>query len=166
MFTLYNQPTLVEEYLSGREFTVAVIKSSNGITTSFPIEITPPTSTSGLRILGAYAKATDTETLKKMNSDEIESVNKLALASFEGLGVRGFGRIDVKMNNLGECYFMEANLVPGMNRGTSYFPRACEIQNDISYDYVVELMLEESMARASVGKLLNKIQEHEMANIL
>ena len=44
----------------------------------------------------------------------IDSVKSLAAASFQGLGARGFGRIDVKMDDYGLCYFMEANLVPGM----------------------------------------------------
>ncbi|WP_299178852.1 hypothetical protein [uncultured Neptuniibacter sp.] len=156
LYEIYKQPVLVEEYLSGREFTVAVIKNGSGKITISAIEIAPPESSGGLKILGAAAKMSDTETLKKIEPHDIASVNALAVASFQGLGARGFGRIDVKMDGLGVCYFMEANLVPGMNHGTSYFPRACEIENKISYDDVIKLILDESFKRVGVEREYNK----------
>ncbi len=58
---------------------------------------------------------------KAVTHQDLDAVKLLAGAAFKGLGVRGFGRIDVKMDALGECYFMEANLLPGMNNETSYF---------------------------------------------
>ena len=152
----YKQPVLVEEYLSGKEFTVAVIESGDGKITISAIEIIPPESTEGLKILGAAAKMSDTETLKKIERHDMDSVKELALASFLGLGVRGFGRIDIKMDSFGVCYFMEANLVPGMNLGSSYFPRACEIENKMSYDDVIKLMLNECLQRAESEKEYNK----------
>jgi len=148
LYTTYSQPVLVEEYLGGREFTVAVTKSVRGKMSISAIELVPPISSGKLRILGATVKAHDTETLKEIAIGDIDSVRDIAAASFQGLGARGFARIDVKMDNAGICYFMEANLVPGMNRGTSYFPRACNIANAISYDKTIQLMLDESFERA------------------
>lgn len=165
LYQLYNQPVLVEEYLSGKEFTVAVIKRSNGETTISGIEITPAESSGGLKILGATAKLNDSETLTKIARHEIDSVHELAKASFQGLGARGFGRIDVKMDSLGVCHFMEANLVPGMNNGTSYFPRACEIENTMSYDDVIKLTFDECLQRADAEITLNKnLKEQAMTS--
>ncbi len=42
---------------------------------------------------------------------------------------------------------MEANLVPGMSQGSSYFPKACEIENEFTYDKVIELMLSKGLNR-------------------
>ena len=156
LYKRYKQPVLVEEYLGGKEFTVAVINNSSGKMVTSAIEIIPPESTGGLRILGATAKISDMETLKKIKSDELGSVTKIAEDSFLGLGARGFGRIDVKMDSFGACYFMEANLVPGMNHGTSYFPRACGIANELSYNDVIKLILDECIERVSVEKNFNK----------
>lgn len=164
LYKIYKQPVLVEEYLSGKEFTVAVIKNSCGEVTISAIEIAPPESSGGLKILGATAKMSDTETLKRIERDDMNSVNELAAASFHGLGARGFGRIDVKMDGLGVCYFMEANLVPGMNYGTSYFPRACEIENEMSYDTVIELMLDECLQRVGVEEKFNKKLKQDAAS--
>jgi len=150
LFDTFNQPILVEEYLDGREFTVAIIKTRNKKLVVSAIEVIPPTSTHGLRILGAQTKKDDSENLIEIIDDEVKNrVTALAIDAFNTLGVRDFGRIDIKTDNHGECFFMEANLVPGMTYGSSYFPVACEIANEFTYDKVIELMLEAGLARAS-----------------
>ena len=65
LFELYNIPVLVEEYLGGSEFTVAIIESSAGKISVSAIEVVPPESKDGLRILGSEVKTNDTEELKK-----------------------------------------------------------------------------------------------------
>ena len=45
---------------------------------------------------------------------------------------------------------MEANLVPGMTYGSSYFPEACNIAHEFAYDKVIELLLAGGLARVSV----------------
>jgi len=150
LYNSFNQPILVEEYLDGREFTVAVIKNSNNVLILSAVEIIPPTSTNGLKILGAQAKKDDSEMMVKIDDNEIkQNVETLAIAAFNGLAVRDFGRIDIKTNKTGECFFMEANLVPGMTYGSSYFPQACSIAHKFDYDKVVELLLASGIARAS-----------------
>ncbi len=164
LYTIYKQPVLVEEYLGGKEFTVAIIQSGSGETIVSAIEVLPPESSYGLKILGATVKTEDTETLKEVGLHDINSVKEIALASFQRLGARGFGRIDIKMDVLGICYFMEANLIPGMNRGTSYFPMACEISNEISYDEVVNLMLNESLGRVEIKSQINSVRSQREAS--
>ena len=150
LYSSFNQPILVEEYLDGREFTVAVIKKRNEKLVVSAVEVIPPTSTHGLRILGAQTKKDDSEKLIEIIDDEVKQrVTTLAIDAFNTLGVRDFGRIDIKSNNHGECFFMEANLVPGMTYGSSYFPEACDIADEFAYDKVIELLLAGGLARAS-----------------
>ncbi|MGJ8679204.1 D-alanine--D-alanine ligase [Paraglaciecola sp.] len=161
IYALYNQPALIEEYLGGREFTVAIICNSVGEMTTSSIEVSPPESSKGLRILGKDVKLNDTECLKKVeNAEDSHHINKLAQAAFLGLGVRGFGRIDIKMNNKGQCFFMEANLVPGMTLGSSYFPKACELASNLQYDDVISLMLEECSGRVISERALKQQGKH------
>ena len=144
----FKLPILVEEYLDGKEFTVSVIQTRDGELIVSPIEIIPLLSTKGLRILGQQAKKDDSEVLQKIeNSDMMTKLIQLATDAYNGLGIRDFGRIDIKTNQKGECFFMEANLVPGMTQGSSYFPKACEIENELSYDKVIEMMLSEGLNR-------------------
>ena len=151
VLSLYNKfraPVLAEEYLDGREFTVSIINKPNNELIISPIEIVPPESKNGLRILGKKAKIDNCEELKSINDDEIKSkVINLAINVFLTLGVRDFGRIDIKANTAGECFFIEANLVPGMTYGSSYFPKSCEIECALTYDEVIQLMLESALSR-------------------
>ena len=150
LYNIFNQPVLVEEYLDGREFTVAIIKTNNKEVIASAVEVIPPTSTHGLRILGAQTKKDDSEKLIEIVDREVKNrVTTLAIDAFNALGVRDFGRIDIKTNNHGEAFFMEANLVPGMTYGSSYFPVACEIANELTYDKVIALLIDGGLARAS-----------------
>ena len=150
LYDSFNQPILVEEYLDGREFTVAVIKTHNENFIVSAVEAIPPTSAHGLRILGAQAKKDDSEKLIEIVDNEVKNrVTTLAIDAFNALGVRDFGRIDIKTDNHGECFFMEANLVPGMTYGSSYFPEACDIANEFAYDKVIELLISGGLARGS-----------------
>jgi len=150
LYEIFNQPILVEEYLDGREFTVAVIKTHNGKLIVSAVEIIPPTSTNGLRILGAQAKKDDTEKLLKIDDNDVRfRVTTLAIDAFNALGVRDFGRIDIKANKSGECFFLEANLVPGLTCGSSYFPEAFDISHEFFYEKVIALLLAGGLARVS-----------------
>ena len=152
VLSLYNRfstPILVEEYLDGREFTVSIINTPNSELIISPIEIVPPESKNGLRILGQKVKNDDSEELKSIEDDVIKNeVIKLAINSFLTLGVRDFGRIDIRANKAGDCFFIEANLVPGMTYGSSYFPKSCEIERAQTYDEVIQLMLASGLCRA------------------
>lgn len=152
LYDLFAVPILVEEYLDGREFTVAIIKKTDGELIVSPIEIIPPESTNGLRILGEKVKKEDSEELKSVDIDMIDNVKQLAIDSFTNLGGRDFGRIDIKANKNGKCFFIEANLVPGMTPGSSYFPKSCEIAQGLTYEKVVQLMLNNGINRVRLAE--------------
>lgn len=149
LYRRFSTPILVEEYLDGREFTVSIINTPNNELIISPIEIVPPESKNGLRILGQKVKNDNSEELKSIKDDEIKKeVIKLALNAFLILGVRDFGRIDIRANKAGDCFFIEANLVPGMTYGSSYFPKSCEIERAFPYDKVIQTMLASGLCRA------------------
>ena len=85
-----GSPVLVEEYLGGNEFTVALIKKSNGELITSAIEILPPESGDGLRILGAAVKKFDTENLMTIDPNDVEKVTELAVAAFSSLSSISF----------------------------------------------------------------------------
>ncbi len=148
LYTQFNEPVLVEEYLDGREFTVSIIKTKNSDLSVYAIEIIAPQSKDGLRILGEDAKKENSEILKSIADYDLkQKIEKLACDSFRNLGIRDFGRVDIKTNKEGKCFFLEVNLVPGMTEGSSYFPKACELSEELSYTNVVELMFENAISR-------------------
>jgi len=148
LYEMFKLPVLAEEYLDGKEFTVALIETIDGGLLVSALEIVPPVSENGIRILGEKTKKDDTEELKKTEDNFLtDRVKSLAVDAFIELGIRDFGRIDIKTNKHGHCFFMEANLVPGMTHGSSYFPKAFEIAHGLSYDQVIGLIVEEGIIR-------------------
>lgn len=137
---LRRKPVLAEEFLTGKEFTASIIITKSGELLVSTVEIVPPKSNLGHQILSAEVKAKNTETLKKITDEKIYlEVRRIA---FVGLGIEGFGRIDIKSNAAGECFVMEANLVPGMTYGSSYFPEAFRIDLGFSYDQIISDIIE------------------------
>jgi D-alanine-D-alanine ligase len=149
LHNIYNQPILVEEYLDGQEFTVALIKTKNDGLLVSALEIIPAKTTKSVRMLGEKTKKENTVELKKTeNSVLISKVKSIAVDAFIELGIRDFARIDIKTTNYGHCFFMEANLLPDLNNISSYFPKAYEIEHDLSYDEVIQLIVDEGISRA------------------
>lgn len=155
LYTEFNMPVLAEEYLDGREFSVALIKTESSKIIVSAVEIIPPLSTRGLRILGKKAKKEDSEDIRKIENQKVlNKVTALAVEAYARLGIWDFGRIDIKTNKRGQYYFMEANLVPGMTSGSSYFPMACEIANELTYDEMIQLIVEKGISRAPYAEPL------------
>ncbi len=150
----YHCPVLVEAYLDGREFTVAIIEKNN-VLTAFVLEVAAPME-NGIRILSKNVKTNNTEIVSSVtNKILLSEISTIAKNCFRALGARDFGRIDIKMDCLGHCNFIEANLTPGMNKGSSYFPRACEINAKLTYDNVVNLIIQGALEREN-GKSGNQ----------
>ena len=148
LYQAFNQSVLVEEYLNGREFTVAIIEENEKNLIASAIEIIPSESSNSLRILGARTKKENSEVLLKIQDlDLIRQIKDLAISSFKKLGGRDFGRVDIKLSQENDCFFMEINLVPGMTASSSYFPRACNLDLAMDYDKVIELIISQGISR-------------------
>jgi D-alanine-D-alanine ligase len=150
LYDIYKEPILVEEYLSGREFTVSIIDSDTMLVA--PIEIIAPLK-NDLRILSQKIKSEDSEILKKITDINIyQKVSDIALNAFKALGARDFGRIDIKMDAHERCYFVEANLTPGMTRGSSYFPNSYELCSLLKYEEIINLIVRSAIKRFPIRK--------------
>lgn len=156
IFTAYGVVALVEEVLPGREFTVAVFDDrAQSRRQILPVEIVAPENTKGDRVLGHEAKSSNMEKLSKVEDPAFTAVSVLASKVFSVLGARDFGRIDVKMDVHGVPHFIETNLVPGMTPGTSYFPRACDIDGTMSYESVALKIVELALSRSEISANLD-----------
>ena len=148
LYSLHNVPVLVEEYLDGDDFTVSIIKAQDGNMLVSAIEISTPKSDKKIMILDNEVKK---ETTKKLISIEdkviMNSVKNLAIDAYIDLKIRDFGQIDIKTNKSGHCFFMQANLLPNMTNGTSHFPEAFTMDLGLSYDEIIELIVNEGISR-------------------
>lgn len=155
LYDIYKKPILIEEYLSGREFTVSLIQTDTMLVA--PVEIMPPLERD-IRILSKKTKSEDKEILKEITDINIyQKISKIAISAFKALGARDFGRIDIKMDAHERCYFMEANLTPGMTRGSSYFPLSYALSSSLKYDEVLSLIVQSALKRNHLTKVEKKI---------
>jgi D-alanine-D-alanine ligase len=158
IYTLYKQSALVEKFISGREFTVSIFDSDSNVEPiAMPVEIIVSDKNSGNKILGYNIKNENREKVIAIDDKDIyQSVVAIAKNAFIALGARDYGRIDIIMDDKDGPYFLEANLVPGMtqrpsNIDCSYFPRACFINNHITYQETVQKIAEIAFNRT--GKI-------------
>jgi len=146
----YSSDALVEEFLSGREFSVAVMEDAlTSDLVAMPIEILSPTDSNGNRYLSAAVKKADSETVAAVSDHAVKrAVIDFAIDVFTSLGGRDYGRIDVRLNAAGVPCFIEANLIPGLsNHG--YLSRCLFINNQMSYDEMMFAIVDLGLKRSS-----------------
>ena len=132
-----NSPSLVETYLSGKEYSVGIFEDTiDGSLRAMPIEIIVKKNVDGNCILDFDVKKNDEEKVIPVTNIKIfKKLSKLAKDSFKALGGKSLGRIDIKMNDLGVPHFIEANLMPGLRKG--YFYRSCVLNLGMSYEDMI-----------------------------
>jgi D-alanine-D-alanine ligase len=133
-----SSDALIEEYLPGREFSVAVIKRPNSDELlAMPIEITAPADKQGNSFLSESVKKADSEKVLAISNPELkDAVNALAVGVFRALGSRDYGRIDMRLDSLGVPSFIEANLMPGLS-DHGYLSRCFYINEHVGYDDMI-----------------------------
>ena len=132
-----NSSSLVETYLAGKEYSVGIFEDSiDGSLQAMPIEIIVKKNIDGHCILDFDVKKNDEEEVILVNDNKIfNKLSELAKNSFVALGGKSLGRIDIKMDHLGNPHFIEANLMPGLRKG--YFYRSCVLNLNMSYDDMI-----------------------------
>jgi D-alanine-D-alanine ligase len=131
----YGHEVLVEEYIPGRELTVAVIGDE-----PLPIVEIEPGS-------GHYdyeAKYTAGRSRYFCPADLPESqaahIRELGARAARVLGCRGVSRTDFRLSPTGQPFCLEVNTIPGMTP-TSLVPMAAKAQG-MSYDQLTQKMIE------------------------
>ncbi len=160
IFDHQNTGSLVEKYLCGKEYTVAIMEDFQNETYQvYPIELQAQANAKGDRILGFDDKIADMELTLKIEDEHIKDiVSQLAIDSFKALGARGYGRIDIKMDEKGVPYFLEANLIPGL--GFGYLYRCYHINTGLHHD---QMLLD--IVGNALGKTLESARETVFSNL-
>jgi len=133
----HNLRSLVETYLSGKEYSVSILQDhSNENLEAMPIEIVVKKNINGHRILDYNIKENDHEKVIKVSDSKIfNQLSDLSKNAFTALSGKSLGRIDIKMDCRGVPYFIEANLMPGLRKG--YFYRSCLLNLNMGYEQMI-----------------------------
>jgi len=155
----YGQPALVEEFLAGREFTVAVLGNGRDARVLPPVEIRFDSLPDGAPPLyGWEAKwVWDTPEAPLSIFDcparlepELESeIAAAALGAFHALGCRDWARIDVRLDSRGRPNVLEVNALPGIlpdPEQNSCYPKAARAAG-MDYSTMIVAVLEAALER-------------------
>lgn len=105
----HDELVLAEQYCGGGEYTVAILGDQ-------ALPVVKIESQGGFYDYEAKYLREDTRYLCPcgLSREQENAMRQLARQAFEVLGGRGWGRIDVLLNDAGEALLLEANTVPGM----------------------------------------------------
>lgn len=139
---------LIEEYLSGREFSVALLRDNKTDLFAMPIELVASADLQGNRILSHAVKSENTEVVSSLADLSLKKlISDLAVGVFTALGARDYGRVDIRLDQYGVPHFLEANLIPSLIRNYGSFPKACQLNEGIEYESMILSITNASMSR-------------------
>lgn len=135
----YNDEVLVEEFIQGRELTVAVWGNEEE-KEAFPIiEIT--TLTGRYDYDSKYTKGASSHIIPApMSEEKTKEIQDLAIKTFTACGCKGVARVDMMLSEDEVPYVIEVNSVPGMTE-VSLVPDAARAKG-IEFPELCERMLE------------------------
>ena len=116
----YTTEILIEQYIPGRELTVAVLEGS-----ALPvIEIRPKHGVYDYEC--KYTKGMSEYIVPAEIPEHIETeIKAMALRAFEALKCEDYARVDFRLSDQGQLFCLEVNTLPGMT-ATSLVPKAAK----------------------------------------
>ena len=119
----YDQPALIEEYISGREFTVGLLGERRPRVLA-PMEIVFLDKEDKTPVYSFQHKLDWSDSIRydvpaKLDPAQVEKLKAAARNAFMALGCRDVARIDFRMDEKGRIYFIECNPLPGLTPGWS-----------------------------------------------
>ena len=126
MLAAYNQPVLIERYLSGREFTVGITGTGPDALVVGTMEVhLLPGAEQGVY---SYSNKENCEELVKyiirnsMEEPIVKRSEEVAIRAWRTLGCRDGGRIDIRCDESENPYFLEVNPLAGLHPEHSDLP--------------------------------------------
>jgi D-alanine-D-alanine ligase len=149
----YGQPVLIERYLPGREFTVAILGTARDAMVLGTAEITlrhgaEPDAYS------YYNKEYCEQLVRYRLVEECElraEVEALAISAWRCLGCRDAGRVDVRLDARGVPHFLEVNPLPGLHPEHSDLPIIATLAG-MSYPHLIRLIVDSALKRLPVSR--------------
>jgi D-alanine-D-alanine ligase len=144
----YRQPVLVEEYLSGREFTVGVLGTGRDARALATLEVKLRAEATD----GSYSYRNKTQWRDFVEYGLLEAgdlrreVEGVALATWRCLGCRDAGRVDVRLDGDGRAQMIEVNPLAGLTPGYSDLPMMAE-QTGMDFTALIAEILRSTLAR-------------------
>ena len=152
----FNQPVLVETYLSGREFTVGIIGTGEKARVIGVMEIVV-TEKAAEPVYSLLTKETwhGTVDYPMATGQDHEICAETALKAWRALDCRDGGRIDLKMDENGIPNFIEVNPLAGLNPDHSDLPMLAS-KNGISFKQLIGTIMDSALERVRTLNTISK----------
>jgi len=134
----YSDKTLIEEYIPGREMTVAIVDNK-----ALPVlEIKPKHGIYDYEC--KYTKGMSEYFVPaEISKETAERLQSQALLAFNALSCKTYGRIDFRVDYNFEPFCLEANTLPGMT-STSLVPKMAQAAG-INFEQLIERIIRLSL---------------------
>jgi len=150
----FDSPALIEEYIEGREIYASVL--GNEKPEALPlVELDLSQLPDGTpKIAGTEVKwEKETEAYKKTHTRPAEDLDpdtalelqRTAVAAYQALKLRDYGRIDLRLTPEGRIYVIEANPNPWLSSGAEFAMAAKK--SGLSYAEIVQRIVDLALAR-------------------
>ncbi|MCU7493941.1 MAG: ATP-grasp domain-containing protein [Ignavibacteria bacterium] len=155
----YGQPSLIEEFLPGREFTVAIIGNGSNACALPIVEINFSELPGGMAPIYSYEAKWIVD--RRENPLEIftcpayleggleDKIKSAALRTYKTLRCKDWSRIDIRLDEEGEPNIIEVNPLPGIlpdPKDNSCFPKAARAAG-LDYQQMINQVLYVSAKR-------------------
>ncbi len=147
----YNQPALVEEFIKGTEFTVAVI--GNEKPEAMPVVQVSINGNINLGDAFYTFKRTQTEEVRyvcpaKIAPELSKKIQDIAVAAYQSAGCRDYGRVDFRVDEKGNPYVLEINPLPSLDRSDVFnlFPKVI----GTTFEEIIEKILNLAFKRCGL----------------
>jgi D-alanine-D-alanine ligase len=125
----FDSPALIEEYIEGREIYAAILGEAEPEALPL-VELdlsklpngTPKIASGDVKWekeSEAYRK-TRTRVVENLDEKLVEKIQERAVAAYQALKLRDYGRIDLRLTEKGEIYVIEANPNPWLSSGAEF----------------------------------------------
>jgi D-alanine-D-alanine ligase len=151
----YRQPVLVETFLPGREFTVAIAGTGPEAEVLGSMEVA--------LLAGAEAEVysyvnkerceelCDYRPGRPETDPQVRQAEALGLAAYRVLGCRDAGRVDIRCDAAGRPHFIEVNPLAGIHPAHSDLPIICTMRG-IAYNTLIERIIASASKRIKSAK--------------
>lgn len=159
----YNQPALVERFLPGREFTVALLGNPPSVRCLPIVEIRFDSLPEGVNPIYSYEAKWIWDQLEhpidvhecpaRIGPDLQQRIESICIQAYTVLGCRDWCRIDVRLDGNGDPHIIELNPLPGILPNPdehSCFPDAARAAG-IDYNGMINAVLDAAVRRYGVA---------------
>lgn len=163
MLKEYNQPILAEQFIQGREFSVGVLDGLGPKPevlaileidfSKFPAEVA---GVFGQKAKTIYEGLDHYVCPAKIPKDLKKKIERVSIEICRLLEIPDFARIDFRMDDDENLYFLEINPLPGMdfdpdNQDISFFPYMA-MKSGYTYDQLIQKLIDSAARRYGLKK--------------